>query len=232
MTPFLVEWGQLHSGPGAASTAPALAPKELALEHPQSITLCASCGASMAVRSAYYARRNQHHYCSRPCMVLGRRKSIAERFDALVVRHPGNVCWEWRGRAYRFGYGRLKINGRMLSAHRVSYVLTYGPIPDGLYVLHRCDNPPCTNPAHLWLGTHTDNVRDSVAKDRSAGARLTAAQVREIRAAWAVGGTTKAALGRAYGVNYRTVADILSGDTWSHLEAAAGAAGAGEATDG
>jgi len=75
-------------------------------------------------------------------------------------------CWEWTSRRDRQGYGRLGIQGASLRAHRIAWIATHGPIPTGLCVLHHCDNPPCINPAHLFLGTPKDNVHDRIAKGR------------------------------------------------------------------
>lgn len=77
-------------------------------------------------------------------------------------------CREWSGsRDHRGGYGQLYREGRTLKAHRVTYEECIGPIPAGMCVLHKCDNPPCVNPSHLFLGTNEDNVRDRVAKRRT-----------------------------------------------------------------
>ena len=82
-------------------------------------------------------------------------------------------CWEWTASQDLNGYGRFEINRKPVNAHRVAWELTHGPIPDGLFVCHHCDNPPCCNPAHLFLGTETDNMRDMVAKGRHWAASVT-----------------------------------------------------------
>lgn len=88
-----------------------------------------------------------------------------ERFWANVKIGPG--CWEWVGNYNIGGYGRYGFNGRKMMAHRVSYELFHAvEIPDGLNACHHCDNPPCVNQAHLFLGTDADNVRDAVSKGR------------------------------------------------------------------
>lgn len=95
---------------------------------------------------------------------------LGEHYTALfwsrIRRTPS--CWLWTGNAQR-GYGRLKVAGRMLRAHRLSWLIhnTARRVPDGLNVLHHCDNPLCVNPAHLFLGTCGDNNRDRAAKGRS-----------------------------------------------------------------
>jgi hypothetical protein len=78
-----------------------------------------------------------------------------------------DYCWTWMGAADRDGYGRFHVpRGETDTAHRVAWRLTFGPIPDGLQVLHKCDNPPCVRPDHLYVGTNEDNVRDKVERGR------------------------------------------------------------------
>jgi hypothetical protein len=86
------------------------------------------------------------------------------RFWAKVSK--GDGCWIWTGSRNPKGYGRLNTGNRVRLAHAISWELSHGAVPDGLWVLHRCDNPPCVRPDHLWLGTAADNTADMVAKGR------------------------------------------------------------------
>lgn len=117
---------------------------------------------------------------------------------------------------------------RCQRAHRVSYEMSYGPIRDGLWVLHRCDNPPCVRPTHLFLGTRTDNVRDMVAKGRHKTpfaayrgenhpmAKLTEAGVLEIRAR-AAAGEKRSSLCEAFGLSQAAIAHAITGRHWKHV---------------
>jgi hypothetical protein len=96
--------------------------------------------------------------------------SLQKRFDAKYVPEPNTGCWLWTASCLPSGYGEIKIDGKVMRAHRASYELHHGPIPVGLCVLHKCDTPPCVNPAHLFLGTHHD-MRDMPSKGRRLAAR-------------------------------------------------------------
>lgn len=99
----------------------------------------------------------------------GTRIPIAQRFWAKVDKRAPDECWEWTGARFQSGYGSILRGGRgsgCARAHRVSYEMNVGPVPSGMHVLHRCDNPRCVNPGHLWLGTHADNMADRRAKGR------------------------------------------------------------------
>ena len=87
------------------------------------------------------------------------------------VRFGATDCWHWCGVRISGGYGRMTYKGRSQVAHRLAWIAWNGPIPEGMYVLHRCDNRACVNPDHLWLGTYSDNLKDCWAKGRHPGRR-------------------------------------------------------------
>lgn len=149
---------------------------------------------------------------------------LAQRFWPKVAKGGPDECWPWNGARIRKGYGKLGAvapQRATFSAHRVSYELNVGPIPDGMMVCHRCDNPPCVNPAHLFLGTASDNRADQQAKGRfnpgdrfgakAANARLTEDQVREIRCSPHV---PVSAFAERFGVTGRAIRLVRSGKTW------------------
>lgn len=148
--------------------------------------------------------------------------TLAERFWKYVAKSDG--CWEWIGHRQGAGYGRIGLGDKVkLGAHRVSWELHNGPIPDGLWVLHRCDNPPCVRPDHLFLGTNADNVADMIAKGRvrhagecNGRARLTADKVREIRVRLARG-ERKVDIAPDYGVRPSAISSVATGRTWGHV---------------
>jgi hypothetical protein len=90
-----------------------------------------------------------------------------DRFWRKVARTGPAECWLWLAGRNPKGYGRFGMHGSAVFAHRQAYALTVGAIPEGMYVCHRCDNPPCCNPEHLFLGTHADNIRDMTRKGRA-----------------------------------------------------------------
>lgn len=86
--------------------------------------------------------------------------NLRERFEAKIEPCPMTGCWLWSANLTRWGYGTISVNGQKKPAHRVAWLLYKHSIPDGLWVLHSCDVPSCVNPAHLFIGTHADNMRD------------------------------------------------------------------------
>ena len=147
----------------------------------------------------------------------------AERFWSRV--DTSGECWVWTGYINQDGYGRLSIDGRLIMAHRVSWELHHGPIPDGMRVLHDCpggDNPACVNPSHLWIGTQRDNIRDMLLKQRqqrgetNGNARLTESDVRTIRDLVA-GGMNQSQVARLYGIAPNHICRIVNRRRWQHI---------------
>ena len=95
------------------------------------------------------------------------RKSLSAAFHEKITGEPNSGCWLWTGASGTRGYGHIRKNGKMLKAHRVAWTLYRGAIPEGLCVLHHCDVTSCVNPGHLFIGTHTDNMRDKERKGRA-----------------------------------------------------------------
>ena len=148
--------------------------------------------------------------------------TIQERFEAKFTKSDG--CWEWKAYKRRDSYGWFWFAGRIQLAHRVSYQLYVGEIPNGLCVCHRCDNPGCVNPAHLFLGTIADNMRDCNNKGRGTDtsgeknghSKLIEAQVIEIRVKYA-NGATQVNLAKEFGVAQTTISNIVCGCTWTRI---------------
>jgi hypothetical protein len=164
------------------------------------------------------------------------------RFWSRVDRSGGpNACWEWMGPRSEFGHGRFYISNRHVpstcGAHRFSWTVLNGPIPDGLCVLHDCpggDNPACVNPAHLWLGTQADNNRDTYKKgqkltgeqhpwhinpyrgERAAWSKLNDALIRRIRKLLA-DGVSHRTIAKELHIGKSTVTDVNTGKSWSHV---------------
>lgn len=151
-----------------------------------------------------------------------RMRPAIERFRAKIRPDPDTGCWLWTGGTHEFGYGVMGVGRRgqgTTKAHRWAFEHFVGPIPDGMFVCHRCDVPACVNPDHLFLGTHLDNVRDAISKDRHARgevnghAKLTADDVRAIRADRRI----QRVVAAEYGVARTVVSRIRSGTRWGHL---------------
>ena len=141
---------------------------------------------------------------------------MIDRFMQHVLPEPNSGCWLWDGGAVTQGYGSFSVAGATKAAHRVSYELHCGPVPEGAMVLHSCDVRCCVNPAHLRVGTHGENMRDRNARGRaSAGerngrAKLTEAQARAIRTAPGTGREVAA----RFGVSRDTVVRVRTGKVW------------------
>lgn len=149
-----------------------------------------------------------------------RVKSLEERFWERVDVQGPDECWEWTAGRIAGGYGRINDLGRPLGAHRVSWEIeNQTSVPEGLVVCHRCDNPPCCNPAHLFVGTTRDNAQDRDRKGRGLHgeanycAKLTWDSVRSIRRR-VDAGERQCDLAREYGVTRTTINDIVKGRSW------------------
>lgn len=167
------------------------------------------------------------------------KRPLIERFWEKVKIGNSDECWEWQKAKDQCGYGMIaKDNSwnihegaKTSRSHRIAWELTYGSIPEGLWVLHRCDNPSCCNPKHLFLGTCKDNSDDKISKNRDIhsthprGARgekhpkhkLTMKQVLEIRSLASQGARYKI-LAPIYGVDETTICDIVRRKSWKFLE--------------
>lgn len=142
--------------------------------------------------------------------------------DYIVDGETG--CWIWQLGRDASGYGTInRLDCQEKRAHRYFYEKRFGPIPAGMLVCHRCDNPPCVNPDHLFLGTYKDNAHDSMNKGRwpngsqRSQAKLTESQVLEIRLIYGSGGTTQLDLARKFGVSRSLVRNIVLNKAWRQL---------------
>lgn len=151
------------------------------------------------------------------------RAPLATRLKRRL-RPAAGGCLEWQGQRLRSGHGRIWSRGeqRQVLTHRAAWEAANGPIPDGMFVLHRCDNPPCCNPGHLFLGTQADNMADMAQKGRRRGrltgevnpkARLSAANVAEIRRLSSAGVVQREIAAR-FAVDRSTVGRIVRGQLW------------------
>lgn len=147
-------------------------------------------------------------------------ESAAERFSKRISKSEDG-CWLWLGVKLPRGYGRFWFGGGKMYAHRAAWILANGAIPDGLQVLHRCDNPPCVRPEHLFLGTASDNMRDAALKLRTCGeknayATLTEQTVRAIRLRCA-SGERQEDVAKAFSTTQSQVSRIVLRKRWKHV---------------
>jgi len=152
--------------------------------------------------------------------------TLPDVFWSRVDKRGPDECWPWTGCRGNFGYGVIGVEGERLYSHRVTYILAYGEIPDGLLVRHLCNNPACCNPTHLALGTDQDNMNDKVRAGRQQRGEeigisvLTESQVLGIYARCETGDETWVQIAMDYEVNPSTIAGIFHGRTWAWLTGA------------
>lgn len=150
---------------------------------------------------------------------------LKNRFWSKVDISDEDKCWEWQAGIGSAGRGNFSIGRENFSAHRMSWMLTFGEIPDGLCICHHCDNGKCVNPTHLFLGTYRDNVLDMHEKGRDnilcgeddPKSKLTEKQVLEIRNLWKPFIYSQFRLAKEYGVSRSTIEGILHRNIWKHI---------------
>lgn len=164
-------------------------------------------------------------------MIDGDPKMLIDRFWEKVSVNGETGCWDWIAFKDKRGYGRLSAGSESRLAHRISYQLHRGSIPDKLFVCHHCDTPGCVNPDHLFLGTDADNVADMISKGRQAskdqtthrgidhgGSKLTELEIIAIRTSI---GSSQRSLAKQYGVGQSQIQRIKAGASWSHIDTGA-----------
>jgi hypothetical protein len=154
---------------------------------------------------------------------MGKPEPASVRFWRKVER-SADGCWRWLGAIRPNGYGVFApTRAQLVSAHRYSYELHFGSIPIGADVCHSCDVRACVNPAHLFVGSRADNMRDAVRKRRTCvgeqrpNHKLTDSAVREIRRAYAAGGESLLRLARRYAVDHTVIWQVVRGKAWKHV---------------
>lgn len=157
-----------------------------------------------------------------------RFKSLEERFWEKVDKKLDDECWNWLAFLNEDGYGKFRIrkNEAMIGAHRASWIIHFGEIPEGLQVLHHCDNPACVNPKHLFLGTHLDNMEDRTRKGRNIGfkgdenpnSKLSKDDVRLLRESYVPGYYNCIELADRFGISVASVYRIVGNRGWKHIK--------------
>ena len=175
-----------------------------------------------------HAWRMKHHGTIEP-QKRAHGRTLEERFWTFVTRRSPIECWPWIGSLNRQGYGHIaewrdgiRHNKR---SNRLSWEIHHGPIPPGMFVCHHCDNPPCVNPDHLFLGNNFSNMRDMMRKGRKVqthgemhgSAKLLDDDIPIIRRMHRSGRTTQCDIAKIYNVSASTIHDIIKGKTWRHI---------------
>lgn len=156
-------------------------------------------------------------------MVEGLTSIEIARFWNSVNKNNASDCWLWKRVTRGVRYPQVSFKRRVISVHRLSYIMAHGPIPRYFLVCHSCDVRHCVNPAHLFLGTSHDNTQDMVKKGRNRvgsdqwNSKLTANQVLRIRRLYATGRYTQTNLASRFGVNQGHISDIILRKWWSHI---------------
>ena len=186
-------------------------------------TTCQQCGKEFGVWP-FQIRDGVGKFCSRRCHYDSRSNDVIQRFWVKAVVGTPDACWPWIASKDDDGYGNFKFKGKWERASRVAWMIVYGPIPPRKLVCHSCDNPCCVNPQHLWLGAHSENTSDSVAKGRHVDNRgekqgshkLTELDVIEIRKLYNAG-MLQRIIAERFGVSRRHIGCIVNKEEWRHI---------------
>lgn len=154
---------------------------------------------------------------------MNQKDKVLNRFWSKVIKTK--ACWEWQAGKCSYGYGRFKLEGRYVGAHRYSYVIHYGELPKGLLVMHSCDNPSCVNPNHLSLGTNKDNMDDKVNKGRQSRllgslngrSKFTENQILEMRDKYVPYKYSVKRLAQDYNISEVVMYRIIHRILWKHI---------------
>jgi hypothetical protein len=184
--------------------------------------LCKSCGKTF-LAAPREIRRGGARFCSQRCFHDARAIPLEAKFRRGVGATDATGCVLWAGTLDHRGYGILTSGThgrgrRSFRAHRVAWELARGAIPEGLCILHACDNRACVNVDHLFLGTHLDNMADRSRKERQANRKLTAQTVRLIRARYRAGGVSQQQLADDHGVHQNTISRTIRGVSWMQVK--------------
>lgn len=187
------------------------------------------CGCGQKTSVARQTRTKQGIKKGEPRLFLPSHKvvhtiehQIEAFWDKVKITADDNQCWEWTAAKDRKGYGVTRII-KKTAAHRFAWIFPDYVIPDGMYILHSCDNPSCCNPKHLFLGTAQDNMDDKVKKGRQPRAdshprrKLSSSKVIEIRRRYANGETSFSRMAKEYGVHSSTIRLVISRKNWPNV---------------
>lgn len=144
-------------------------------------------------------------------------KTVKERFLEKIKKDVSNGCWEWTANKTHGGYGKFWLCGKHVLAHRFSYELFKDSIPEGKVICHSCDNPWCVNPDHLWLGTQSENIEDSVVKNRfDSVVKISSVIVKTMKKKRNCGAKYRE-IAEEYGIGLTTVYEAVNCKTWKHV---------------
>lgn len=158
-------------------------------------------------------------------LLKGFMSRLEERFWDKVSTIPEHECYEWIGTHTFDGYGKIFHEGKKVAAHRIAWTLAHGPIPEGMCLCHKCDNPGCVRIEHLFLGTRADNIADMIRKGRNvvvSGTKQPAAKLNDkkaklVRELYATGEYSQASLALLFGVAQPNISKVILGKSWSHV---------------